>query len=113
MFSFCGFPTCIHSDRGSPFIFNELKSFKGIATSNSNPYHPISGQVGRYNGSIWGNIRLALKTHNLDVRNWELFYPIPFSRSVRYYQLQLIVHTMRDYSVFLGVHRVELRYPHG
>ncbi|XP_065671656.1 uncharacterized protein LOC136089532 [Hydra vulgaris] len=49
IFSFCGFPTYIHSDRGSSFISNELKSYltqKGIATSNSTPYHPISnGQV--------------------------------------------------------------------
>ncbi|XP_065667658.1 uncharacterized protein LOC136087954 [Hydra vulgaris] len=55
IFSFCGFPTYIHSDRGSSFISNELKSYltqKGIATSNSTPYHPISnGQVERYNES--------------------------------------------------------------
>ncbi|XP_065678454.1 uncharacterized protein LOC136093395 [Hydra vulgaris] len=45
IFSFCGFPTYIHSDRGSSFISNELKSYltqKGIATSNSTPYHPIN-----------------------------------------------------------------------
>ncbi|XP_047137392.1 uncharacterized protein LOC124813900 [Hydra vulgaris] len=51
-----------------PFAFH-----KEIATSNSTPYHPISnGQVERYNGLIWKNICLALKTHNLDVRNWEI-----------------------------------------
>ncbi|XP_004207810.1 uncharacterized protein LOC101239223 [Hydra vulgaris] len=46
---------------------------KGIATSNSTPYHPISnGQVEKYNGLIWKNTCLALKIHNLDVRNWEI-----------------------------------------
>nr|XP_047144748.1 uncharacterized protein LOC124818233 [Hydra vulgaris] len=45
IFSFCGFPTYIHSDRGSSFISNELNSYltqKGNATSNSTPYHPIN-----------------------------------------------------------------------
>ncbi|XP_065679006.1 uncharacterized protein LOC136093720 [Hydra vulgaris] len=76
IFSFSGFPKYIHSNRGSSFISNELKSYltkKGIATSNSTPYNPISnGQVERYNGLIWKNICLALKTHNLDVRNREI-----------------------------------------
>ncbi|XP_047132552.1 uncharacterized protein LOC124811250 [Hydra vulgaris] len=76
IFFFCGFPTYIHSDRGSSFICNELKSYltqKRIAASNSTPYHSISnGQVERYNGLIWKNICLALKTHKIDVRNWEI-----------------------------------------
>ena len=47
IFSFCGFPTYIHSDRDSSFISNELKSYliqKGIVTSNSTPYYPISNR---------------------------------------------------------------------
>ena len=77
IFSLCGFPTFLHSDRGSSFISRELKSYlteKGISTSNSSPYHPIgNGQVERFNGIIWKSIRLALGNHNIE--KWELVLP--------------------------------------
>ena len=79
VFSLCGFPTFIHSDRGSSFISRELKSYlseKGIATSTSTPYHPIgNGQVERYNGLIWNNVHLALRNHNMNIQNWEVVLP--------------------------------------
>jgi len=43
LYSVFGFPTYIHSDRGTAFVTRELKYFlsvRGIATSYSSPYHP-------------------------------------------------------------------------
>ena len=79
LFSFCGFPTFVHSDRGSSFISKKVKHYlhqKGISTSNSTPYHPTgNGQIERLNESLWKNICLALKTHNLDTKHWEVVLP--------------------------------------
>ena len=44
LFSLCGTPSYIHSDRGASFLSNEMKEYlsqKGIATSRTTPYHPI------------------------------------------------------------------------
>ena len=52
IFSLCGMPGYIHSDRGklSADLAKYLTS-RNIATSHSTPYHPIgNGQVERYNG---------------------------------------------------------------
>ena len=79
VFNLCGFPSYVHSDRGSSFISQELKSYltsKGIATSTSTRYHPTgNSQVERYNGLIWKNVRLALMSHNMDVKYWETMLP--------------------------------------
>ena len=43
LFSLCGTPGYINSDRGSSFISREIKEYlsqKGIATSRTTPYHP-------------------------------------------------------------------------
>ena len=76
IFGLCGMPSYIHSDRGSSFMSQELKTYlsqKGIATSKTTPYHPIgNGQCERYNGIIWKSIRLHLKSHNLHENQWEL-----------------------------------------
>ena len=32
-------------------------------------------QVERYNGLIWKNVHLALRSHNMDIPNWELVLP--------------------------------------
>ena len=56
IFSMCGTPSYIHSDRGTSFLSKELKeylSLGGIATSRTTPYHPNSnGQCEHYNGII-------------------------------------------------------------
>ena len=68
LFSLCGTPGYIHSDRGSSFISREIKEYlsqKGIATSRTTSYHPTgNAQCERYNGIVWKSIRLALKTHS-------------------------------------------------
>ena len=53
LFSLCGTPSYIHSDRGASFLSNEMKEYlsqKGIATSRTTLYHPIgNSQCERYN----------------------------------------------------------------
>lgn len=79
VFSLCGMPNFIHSDRGSSFMSQELKMYlsqKGVATSRTTPYHPIgNGQVERYNGIIWKAICLALETHSMGKQHWEMVLP--------------------------------------
>ena len=76
IFTLCGMPNYIHSDLGTSFLSRELKDYltkRGIATSNTTPYHPIgNGQVERYNGIIWKAVRLALRSANLPQSRWEL-----------------------------------------
>ena len=73
LFTLCGTPRYIHSDRGTSFLSKEMKHYltqKGIATRKSTPYHPIgNGQCERYNGIIWKGFQLALKSHNLQIFN--------------------------------------------
>lgn len=75
LFMLFGTPAYVHSDRGSSFISRELLSFlhsNGIASSHSTPYNPQgNGQVERLNGTLWKTINLALKTKNLQTRDWE------------------------------------------
>ena len=79
LFTLCGTPSYIHSDRGTSFLSHEIKHYltqKGIATSKTTPYHPIgNGQCERYNGIIWKGVQLALKSHNLQISNWEMVLP--------------------------------------
>ena len=79
IFSLCGMPEFIHSDRGSSFMSEELISFlrsRGIASSRSTPYHPIgNSQVERYNGIVWKSVRLALASVKLPVEQWERVLP--------------------------------------
>ncbi len=79
LFSLFGMPAFIHSDRGTSFMSHEFKTFlheKGVATSRTTPYNPRgNGQVERLNGTLWKTINMALKSHNLDVSNWEHFLP--------------------------------------
>jgi len=64
LFCFLGFPSCIHSDRGAPFISRETRSFlteRGIAFSTSTPYHPEgNSQCERVNQTMWRTIKLLL-----------------------------------------------------
>lgn len=76
LFSLCGVPSFVHSDRGSSFVSREVKEYLtklGVATSRSTPYHPTgNSQVERYNGIIWKAVRLALRTRGLHDKDWEL-----------------------------------------
>ena len=79
LFSIFGMPNYIHSDRGTDFLSHELKTYlgsRGIASSRTSRYNPRgNGQVEKYNGTIWRAINLALKTKDMDVRNWECVIP--------------------------------------
>ena len=75
IFGLFGMPSYVHSDNGSGFISQELKSFlleRGVATSRSTRYNPPgNGQIEKYNGTIWKAIQLALKTQKLPSTHWE------------------------------------------
>ena len=79
LFTLCGFPNYIHSDRGAAFMSSELRSFlssKGVATSRTTPYNPRgNGQVEKENSTIWKSILLTLKTKNLPITNWQDVLP--------------------------------------
>ena len=79
LFSIFGLPSYVHSDRGTSFMSNELKTFlreKGIATSRTTPYNPqCNGQTERYNGIIMKTIQLALRQHRLGIKSWEQLLP--------------------------------------
>ena len=74
-----GAPAYVHSDRGQSFLSQDVQQYlraSGIATSRTTPYNPTgNGQVERYNGIIWKAILLALKSHNLYVKDWEIVLP--------------------------------------
>ena len=75
LFSTFGMPSYIHTDQGSNFMSEELKSYlnsHNIATSRTTPYNPQgNGQIERYNGIIWKSVTLDLKTRGLKVTEWE------------------------------------------
>lgn len=75
LFAIFGMPLYIHSDRGTSFMSQELKTFlneKGIASSRTTPYNPQgNGQVERMNGTIWKAITLSLKSKGLAISQWE------------------------------------------
>ena len=76
IFSVFGTPGYIHSDRGSSFMSNNLKSWlhsMNIPTSRTTPYNPAgNGQCERYNQTIWKAINLACSSKNLDIKYWEI-----------------------------------------
>ncbi|XP_063222991.1 uncharacterized protein LOC134531237 isoform X1 [Bacillus rossius redtenbacheri] len=79
IFTLFGYPSYIHTDRGTSFISRELQSFlhsNGVATSRTTPYNPCgNGQVECYNGIIWRTVSLALKTKGLVITQWEKVLP--------------------------------------
>ncbi|KAG8278063.1 hypothetical protein J6590_108396 [Homalodisca vitripennis] len=79
LFSVYGIPNYIHSDRGKPFLSDEIRTYlhqNGIATSLTSPYNPAgNGQIERYNGIIWKTVTLSLKSKGLDQRYWESVLP--------------------------------------
>lgn len=78
LFSIFGTPAYIHSDRGTSFMSQELKSFLcavGVATSRTTAYNPQgNGQAERYVGVVWKSIELALRSKNLFISDWEKVY---------------------------------------
>ena len=79
IFTLCGKPSYIRSDRGTSFLSQELKEYlsqRVIATRKSTPYHLIgNGQVEIYNGIIWKSVRLSLKSKNVPDSQWEVVLP--------------------------------------
>ncbi|XP_055490140.1 uncharacterized protein LOC129696344 [Leucoraja erinacea] len=79
LFSICGFPSYIRSDRATSFMSKYLKDYlskRGIATSKTTPYHPIgNGQVERYNRIIWKAAKVALKSNDIPDQHWEYVLP--------------------------------------
>ena len=79
LFTLCGLPNYIHSDRGSSFLSGELKTFlttKGVASSRTTAYNPAgNGQVERENNTIWKSISLSLKTKGLPMSRWQDVLP--------------------------------------
>ena len=79
VFAVFGLPSYIHSDRGSCFMSNKLKSWlqsKNIATTKPTPYNPMgNGQCEKYNGVIWKAITLACRSQGLEIKHWESVLP--------------------------------------
>ena len=79
IFSLCGEPSYIHSDHGSYFMSSEIKSYllsRGIATSNSTPYHPTgNSQCERYVGTLWKAIKLKMHERQLNDNEWDKVIP--------------------------------------
>ncbi len=79
IFSFCGTPAFIHSDRGTQFMSNEFDIFchtVGIAHSRTTPYNPKgNGQCERFNGTIWKAVVCTLHSRNLSEDKWEDVLP--------------------------------------
>ena len=78
---FCfGMPSYIHSDCGSAFLSDELRSFltKNVINSSfTTPYNPRgNGQTEKYNGIVWKAISLAVKSQNLKIEQWEQVLPV-------------------------------------
>ena len=74
LFAIFGMAAYIHSDRGTSFMSAELVHYltsKGIATSRTTPYNPRgNGQTERYNGIIWNAVKLALRTKQMHISQW-------------------------------------------
>jgi len=79
LFSLVGFPSYVHSDRGTAFTSKELKDYlhsHGIATSHSTPYHSTgNSQWERCNQTVWKTVSLILKGRNLGQNLRELILP--------------------------------------
>ena len=79
LFSMFGLPGYIHSDRGSAFMSEELRSFlhqRGVATSRTTAYNPrCNGQVERLNATLWKAVTLAVRTRSIAINNWEAVLP--------------------------------------
>ena len=79
LFCLFGFPSCVHSDRGSAFISREVKEYlniRGVSTTTSTPYHPTgNAQCERINQTVWRTLQLILKSHRQPTSSWETLLP--------------------------------------
>ena len=79
LFCMFGFPGCVHSDKGAPFVCQETRSFlaiHGISISTSTPYHPQGNSLcERSNQTIWRTIKLLLHSARLSKDLWETVLP--------------------------------------
>lgn len=104
LFSMTGMPDYVHSDRDRSFISQELKEYllsKGVASSNSMPYHPQgNGQPERYVGAVWKTIQLALNSLKLSDKHGRRSYRRFFILRGLCYALQQIVHHMKVFFTF-------------
>ena len=73
-------PSYVHSDRGSAFLSEELRTFlttQGISSSYTTSYNPrCNGQTEHYNGVVWKALNLATKSRNTPIERWEEVLPI-------------------------------------
>ena len=80
LFSLFGFPSYVHSDRGTAFLSRELKDYlhsRGIATSHSTPYHSTgNSQYERFNQTIWKTISLMINLRRVFGGPLELVGPL-------------------------------------
>ena len=74
LFCLFGFPSYVHSDRGTSFMSKELKAFlvsRGIASSHFTPYHRHgNGQCERTIQTVWRTIKLMLHERSLPEERW-------------------------------------------
>lgn len=74
VFSFCGFPNCILSDRGTQFCSAEFLGFLrdfGVKKLTTNPYSPHSnGCCERFNGTLQKSIYAYLTDNSLSRSQW-------------------------------------------
>jgi transposase InsO family protein len=79
LFSLCGTPDSVHSDRGAQFMSDSVKNFlreRNIAQTRTSPFNPAgNGQCERFNGTIWKAIQLTLSSRSLKVTQWEQVLP--------------------------------------
>ena len=74
LFCVYGFPSCVHSDRGSPFVSQETQTYlsaHGISFSTSTAYHPTGNSQCEWFQTIWRTIRLLLHGRGHPEDRWE------------------------------------------
>jgi transposase InsO family protein len=79
LFTLCGTPEAIHSDRGSQFMSDSFQQFlrdKNIAQTRTSPYNPAgNGQCERFNQTIWKAVQLTVHSRGLKDTQWESVLP--------------------------------------
>ena len=79
LFKFFGMPSFVHSDRAKPFTSRELLDYftrLDISTSYTSVYSPRGNeQCKQYNAIIWTAVKLALKSKNLPIEQWQVMLP--------------------------------------
>ena len=75
IFLMFGIPDFVHSDRGTSFMSDDVKSFlmdQGVPSSRSTPYHSQgNSQCERFVGSIWKAVKLCMHGNSSPEGAWE------------------------------------------